>query len=78
MGVCVVFYLFNFYVVLSKNKKNIKPKYKKYVFFAYGQISVFFQKIILDLITSLLNLINLANIKSNCKINSWELTINFR
>ena len=45
------------------------------VFFAYGQ-SVFL-KIILDLITSLLNLENLANIKANPKINSWELTINF-
>ena len=35
---CVVFYLFNFYVVLLK--KKYKMKYKKYVFFAYGQ-SVF-------------------------------------
>ena len=52
-------------------------KYKNCVFFVYGQINVF-QKFILDLITSLLNLTNLANIKSNRKINSWELTINFR
>ena len=52
-------------------------KYKKYIFFAYGQISVF-RKFILDLITSLLNLENLANIKTNREINSWELTINFR
>ena len=36
------------------------------------------KKIILDLITSLLNLANLANIKTNRKTNSWELTINFR
>ena len=75
--VCVVFYLFNFYVVLFFKKKKYKMKYKKCVFFAYGQIIVF-RKFILDLITSLLNLENLANIKTNREINSWELTINFR
>ena len=76
MCVCVVlcFVCSFIYVVLLK-KKEYKMKYKKYVFFAYGQ-SVFL-KIILDLITSLLNLPNLANIKTNREINSWELTINF-
>ena len=37
-----------------------------------------FLKNYIDLITSLLNLANLANIKTNREINSWELTINFR
>ena len=74
MGVCVVFYLFNFYVVLLK--KEYKMKYKN--MFSLQTAKVFSQKIILDLITSLLNLANLANIKTNREINSWELTINFR
>ena len=62
-----------FFLCYYGEKRNIK---KMCVFFVNGQINVF-QKFILDLITSLLNLTNLA--KSNRKkINSWELTINFR
>ena len=71
---CVLF--IQFYFVLLR-KKEYKMKYKKYVFFAYGQISVFW-KFILDLITSLLNLENLANIKINHEIYSWELTVVLR
>ena len=74
MCVCVCGVLFVQLFMLSCKKKY---KIKKCVFFANGQINVF-QKFILDLITSLLNLENLADIKANRKINSWELTINFR
>ena len=73
---CVVFYLLNYLCCLIKKKIQIKIK-NVCVFFVHGQ-SVFPKKIILDLITSLLNLANLANIKTNRKINSWELTVNFR
>ena len=68
-------YFYQHYVLLRKN--DYKMKIKNCVSFVNGQISAF-RKFILDLITSLLNLENLANIKANRKINSWELTINFR
>ena len=75
VGVCAVFYLFNFDIVLLK-KEEYKVKYKK-ICFLCKRPKCFSWKFILDLITSLLNLPNLANIKTNRKINSWEFTINF-
>ena len=63
--VCVVLcFMHAIYLCYYGKKRNIKIK--KCVFFVNGQINIF-QKFILDLITSLLNLTNLANIKSNRK-----------
>ena len=71
---CVLCFIYLIFMLFCY-KKNIKLKN---VCFLCKMAKVFSRKIILDLITSLLNLVNLANIKTNRKINSWELTINFR
>ena len=75
---CVVLCFIYSILFCFVKEKEYKMKYKKICFLCIWPNCFPQKKIILDLITSLLNLENLANIKTNREINSWELTINFR